>query len=286
MSFVFGKCKVVLANQNSWPIARKELVAALNTTKLLKQASEGLQISNCSNFFWCDFCTVLQWLKNPDLRLSKFITRRVDHILMLSSETEWRFCPSNLNAADVGSRPDSISKIEARALWLKGPSFLRQHRLLPSVDSEVAVTARRMKLSGDGLDVIGGLIERAPSLYQLQKRIAIILLLPLARLAANKKPFFHCGIDYLGPLTFVEGGSHRKAWGLLFTCKASRAIHVELVTALSLDEFLLAFTRFVDIRGQVDTIYSDNGSTFQAGSRKLPELIESKVLNTSLRKKV
>ena len=31
--------------------------------------------------------------------------------------------------------------------------------------------------------------------------------------------------------------------------------------------------------------YSDNGSTFQAGSRKLPELIESKVLNTSLRKK-
>ena len=69
VSFVFGKCKVVLANQNSWPIARKELVAALNTTKLLKQASEGLQISNCSNFFWCDSFTVLQWLKNPDLRL-------------------------------------------------------------------------------------------------------------------------------------------------------------------------------------------------------------------------
>ena len=114
-------------------------------------------------------------------------------------------------------------------------------------------------------------IKRARPIRQLMSD------LPLARLAANKKPFFHCGINYLGPLTFVEGRSHRKAWGLLFTCMASRAIHVELVTALSLDEFLLAFTRFVDIRGQVDTIYSDNGSTFQAGSRKLPELIESKV---------
>ena len=91
VSFVFGKCNIVLANQSSWPIARKELIAALNTAKLLKQASDALEIPNCSNFFWCDSRTVLQWLKNPDLRLNKFITRRVNHILMLSSGTEWRF---------------------------------------------------------------------------------------------------------------------------------------------------------------------------------------------------
>ena len=60
MLFVFGKCNVVLADQFSWPIARKELVAALNTAKLSKQASEVLQIPNCSNFFWCDSGTVLQ----------------------------------------------------------------------------------------------------------------------------------------------------------------------------------------------------------------------------------
>ena len=35
VSFVFGKCNIVLANQSSWPIARNELVAALNTAKLL-----------------------------------------------------------------------------------------------------------------------------------------------------------------------------------------------------------------------------------------------------------
>ena len=66
---------------------------------------------------------------------------------------------------------------------------------------------------------------------------------------------------------------------------ASRAFHVELVTFLSLDHFLLAFTQFTDLRGQVNTIYSDNASTFQAGSKKLPELIETKDFHISLRRK-
>ena len=34
VSFVFGKCNIVLANQSSWLIAKKQLVAALNTAKL------------------------------------------------------------------------------------------------------------------------------------------------------------------------------------------------------------------------------------------------------------
>ena len=73
--FVFGKCNIVLANQSSWLINRKELVAALNTVKLIKQASDAVEIPNCSNFFFrCNFRTELQWFKNPDLRLDKFIT--------------------------------------------------------------------------------------------------------------------------------------------------------------------------------------------------------------------
>ena len=70
--------------------------------------------------------------------------------------------------------------------------------------------------------------------------------LPLCRTSAHKKPFADCGLDYFEPLMFREGRSLRKVWGLLFTCMACRAIHVELVLSLSLDEFLLAFTRIVD----------------------------------------
>jgi len=46
--------------------------------------------------------------------------------------------------------------------------------------------------------------------------------------------------------------------------------------------FLLAFTRFTGFRGAVNNLYSDNGSTFQAASKKLPELFESKQFQNSL----
>ena len=122
-------------------------------------------------------------------------------------------------------------------------------------------------------------IEKAKPVRQLMAD------LPLSRITANRKPFFDCGLDYLGPLMFVEGRSPKKAWGLLFTCLSSRAVHVELVTSLSLSESLLAFTWFVDLRGHINKVLSDNGSTFQAASKKLPELIESREFQNSLRHK-
>ena len=180
LSFVFSKCNIVLANQSSWPIATKELVAVSNTAKLLKQACDALKIPNCSNFFWCDSRTVLQWLKNPDLRLNKFITRRVNHILMLSSETEWCFCPSKLNAAYVGSRPDLTRKPEARDLLINGPSLLQQYTAVPLVENEVPLGARRINLSRRScIDGIDKLIESAPNLYTMQKRVAYLIAFPM-----------------------------------------------------------------------------------------------------------
>ena len=109
--------------------------------------------------------------------------------------------------------------------------------------------------------------------------------LPAARTAASHKAFAICGLDYFGPVNYVEGRSTRKAWGLLFTCMASRAIHVEIVTFLSLKDFVLAFSRFNDVRGGVEVIYSDNGSTFQAAAKTLPALLKTPELRNSLRKK-
>ena len=109
--------------------------------------------------------------------------------------------------------------------------------------------------------------------------------LPAARTAASHKVFAICGLDYFGPVNYVEGRSTRKAWGLLFTCMASRAIHVEIVNSLSLKDFVLAFSRFNDVRGGVEVIYSDNGSTFQAAAKTLPALLKTPELRNSLRKK-
>ena len=80
------------------------------------------------------FRAVLQLLKKPDLRLNKFITRRIDHILMLSNETEWRFCPSKLNAADVGSRPD-LGTFQAESKQL--PDLIKSKDFYTSLGKKV-----------------------------------------------------------------------------------------------------------------------------------------------------
>jgi len=78
--------------------------------------------------------------------------------------------------------------------------------------------------------------------------------------------------------------SDRKAWGLLFTCLCTRCLHVKLVTSLDLNIFLLAFSRFTNLRGAVDTIFSDNTATFCAASDWLPDLLRSTEFQNALRK--
>ena len=95
---------------------------------------------------------------------------------MLSCETEWRLCPSKLNAADVGSQPDLIRKAETRDLCINGPSLLQQYAAVPLVESKVQVEARRINLSGrSGINNIDKLIESTPSMYSLQKRVAYLI---------------------------------------------------------------------------------------------------------------
>ena len=56
---------------------------------------------------------------------------------------------------------------------------------------------------------------------------------------------------------------------------------MEIVTGLDLNEFLLAFSRFTNLRGSVDTIHSDNGSTFCAAADVLPKLLRSTEFNNA-----
>ena len=102
-------------------------------------------------------------------------------------------------------------------------------------------------------------------------------------MAINKKPIAHTGCDYFGPIFYKEVRNERKAWGLLFTCLTVRAIHVEIVTSLELTSFILAFSRFIDLKGPVSSLHSDNGTTFKAAANVLPELLQSSGLQSFFR---
>ncbi|XP_071033036.1 uncharacterized protein [Parasteatoda tepidariorum] len=73
------------------------------------------------------------------------------------------------------------------------------------------------------------------------------------------------GLDVAGPLYLKE---RQKVWILLITCAIYRAVHLELLTALSTDNFLLALRRFISRSGRPSKIYSDNGTNF-VGFEKL-----------------
>ncbi|XP_035233801.1 uncharacterized protein LOC118205619 [Stegodyphus dumicola] len=64
-----------------------------------------------------------------------------------------------------------------------------------------------------------------------------------------------------------------KTWIVLFTCAVYRAIHLELLTSLSTDNFLLAFRRFIARRGRPEIVYTDNGSNF-IGTNSLLKMID------------
>ena len=65
-----------------------------------------------------------------------------------------------------------------------------------------------------------------------------------------------------------------KRYGVIFTCLALRAIHLEVASSLETDSFINALRRFTARRGQVKELRSDNGTNFVGAHRELKEAIQ------------
>ena len=59
----------------------------------------------------------------------------------------------------------------------------------------------------------------------------------------------------------------------LFTCLATRAVHLEIAYGLDDDSFLNTLQRMINRRGVLDAIISDNGTNFVAADRELCEIM-------------
>ena len=98
--------------------------------------------------------------------------------------------------------------------------------------------------------------------------------LPPRRLTPNK-PFSSVGVDFFGPFLTRKGRSNTKRHGIIFTCLATRSIHLEVAYNLDTSSFIQALRRFVARRGQVTEIASDNGTNFIGEKRELREAIQA-----------
>ncbi|KAL0841161.1 hypothetical protein ABMA28_014907 [Loxostege sticticalis] len=84
--------------------------------------------------------------------------------------------------------------------------------------------------------------------------------------ATTKRQCLHCSVDYAGPVLIADrkgrGCKLLKSFLAIFICNSVKALHIELVTALSSEAYLAALNRFVSRRGKPQSITSDNGTNF------------------------
>ena len=99
--------------------------------------------------------------------------------------------------------------------------------------------------------------------------------LPEARVKESFRPFASVGMDYFGPLTVKSGQQKNKVYGVIFTCLATRAIHLEVASSLSTDSCVMAIRRMISRRGHPGEIYSDNGTNLRGGDLELKNAVAS-----------
>ena len=87
-------------------------------------------------------------------------------------------------------------------------------------------------------------------------------------------PFTYCGFDCFGPFIVKERRKELKKYGLLFTCMASRAIHIEMLDDMSTDAFINALRCFIALRGKVRQLRSDRGTNFVGAENELKRAFE------------
>ena len=106
--------------------------------------------------------------------------------------------------------------------------------------------------------------------------------LPKVR-AQDVPPFSVTGVDFTGALYVKQNdGEEGKVYICLFTCATSRAIHLEVVTNLSMTTFLLAFCPFAARRSLPQVMMSDNASTYDSAAEELTHLLSSDEIKTGL----
>ena len=96
--------------------------------------------------------------------------------------------------------------------------------------------------------------------------------LPSVRFSAKLAVFKNVGIDYCGPYQVFSGKKPIQRYICLITCLVIRAVHLEPVTDLSTEKYLMAIDRFCSRRGNPEVIYSDNGTNCQGAANILHDL--------------
>lgn len=141
----------------------------------------------------------------------------------------------------------------------------------------MSFVASRYRVVSNLNKIVKGVVRKCPRCVRYCAQTAQQLMgqLPNSRVTLNR-PFATVGTDLAGPFS-VKCTRHRSAkpikmYAAFFVCFCTRAIHIELLSELSAQSFILTLRRFVLRRGLPQEIHSDNATNFQATSKYIAAL--------------
>ena len=147
MQFLFGKCKVCPMS-GLLTIQWLELVAAALVTRIPCSVLQENNIKYDYVIYWSDASATLHLICNNTRRFCVFVDSRLAEIRESSLVHNWRYCPTNLNPSDVGTRLIAPKYRKKFLPWVEGPEFIL------SLDCE-----------WPSLPIIGDQIEKTISLF-------------------------------------------------------------------------------------------------------------------------
>ena len=89
-------------------------------------------------------------------------------------------------------------------------------------------------------------------------------------------PFDKTGVDFAGPFYLKEGKQVKKAYVMVMTCAVTRAVALELIPGISVEQMTFGFRRFCARMATVPSlVVSDNAATFKRARKELEEIFSS-----------
>ena len=185
-----------------------------------------------------------------------------DGLLRYSSRVQDKFAPYNT------SNPILLTK-NSRFTWLY---IAYMHRLLSHAGvAELLVHVRKTFWIPQGRSKVRSVVHQCVPCRRIAAKPYPILAsppLPDFRVTPSH-PFEHTGIDTAGPVYYKVGRVRKKGHILLLTCAVIRAVELEFITGLSVEQVMLGLRRFFARCGLPREIRSDNAKSFKRCQKEL-----------------
>jgi hypothetical protein len=105
-------------------IPRLELLACVIGVRLAQTILTAWNAPELKVNCWSDSQVALQWIAGPALKRKVFVAHRVQEIQSHSQWSQWRYCLSKENPADLLTRRKKLQELQAHLCWWRGPSWL------------------------------------------------------------------------------------------------------------------------------------------------------------------